>query len=268
MGKNFIAIIPARFASTRLPGKPLRKIAGRPMILHTADRANESGADAVYVATDDERVRQVCEAAGVSVVMTRADHLSGSDRLAEVCDVLQLDDDAIVVNVQGDEPLIAAAVIEQVATLLMQSPDCEMASLYHSLEDPEEVFDPGVVKVVCDKRGRALYFSRAPIPFDRQRYSDRGDRADGADLDGATPALRHIGLYAYRAGFLRRFVSLEPAPIEQVEALEQLRALYYGAGIMMAPACASIGPGVDTEQDLKRVEAMWSRLQAAKQGKT
>lgn len=265
MAKDFIAIIPARFASTRLPGKPLRKIAGRPMILHTADRANESGAEAVYVATDDERVREICETAGVSVVMTRADHVSGSDRLAEVCDVLQLDDDAIVVNVQGDEPLIAAAVIEQVATLLMDNPDCEMASLYHSLEDPDEVFDPSVVKVVCDNRGRALYFSRAPIPFDRERYSER---TAGAGHDGATPALRHIGLYAYRAGFLRRFVSLEPAPIEQVEALEQLRALYYGAGIMMAPACASIGPGVDTEQDLERIEAMWSGFQPTTEGKT
>ena len=165
MKGGFVVVIPARYASTRLPGKPLRNLAGRPMILHTAARAHESGADTVYVATDDDRIRDACVSANVQAVMTRADHRSGSDRLAEVCDVLQLGDDVIVVNVQGDEPLIAPDVIEQVATLLKDNVDCEMASLYDPVDNEEEVFDPNVVKVVCDARGRALYFSRAPHSF-------------------------------------------------------------------------------------------------------
>jgi 3-deoxy-manno-octulosonate cytidylyltransferase (CMP-KDO synthetase) len=251
--ERFVVIIPARYASTRLPGKPLRKIAGLPMILHTVARSRDSGAAVVYVATDDERIRDACAGADVKVVMTRDDHQSGSDRLAEVCDALHLDDNLVVVNVQGDEPLIEPAVIEQVATLLMDNADCEMASLYDPVSDRDEVFDPDVVKVVCDARGRALYFSRAPIPFDRERY--RGHAPIGA-ASSATLALRHIGLYAYRAGFLRRFVDLAPAPLERMEALEQLRALHHGARIMMAQACARSGPGVDTQQDLQRVESL------------
>ena len=223
------------------------------MILHTVARARDSGAAAVYVATDDERIRAACVGADVDVVMTRDDHQSGSDRLAEVCDALQMDDELIVVNVQGDEPLIEPAVIEQVATLLMDHADCEMASLYHPIGEEAEVFDPNVVKVVCDGRGRALYFSRAPIPYDRERYSDRAQKSS---LESGTSALRHIGLYAYRAGFLRRFVLLAPAPLECLEALEQLRALHYGASIMLAEACARSGPGVDTERDLQRVESL------------
>jgi 3-deoxy-manno-octulosonate cytidylyltransferase (CMP-KDO synthetase) len=253
MKEQFVVVIPARYASTRLPGKPLRKIAGLPMILHTVARAQQSGADRVYVATDDQRIGDVCNSAGVDVVMTRDDHQSGSDRLAEVCDEIQLDDSAIVVNVQGDEPLIAPVVIEQVASLLMGNADCEMASLYHLIDDQDDFLDPNVVKVVCDARERALYFSRAPIPF------DRGQASGSAPLNEVLAfhlARRHIGLYAYRAGFLRRFVRFAPAPLERFEVLEQLRALHHGAHIMMAEAEADSGPGIDTEEDLQRIERL------------
>jgi 3-deoxy-manno-octulosonate cytidylyltransferase (CMP-KDO synthetase) len=253
MNERFVAVIPARYASTRLPGKPLRKIAGLPMILHTVARVQESGAAAVYVATDDERIRDVCIAAKVDVVMTRDSHQSGSDRVAQVCDEMQMDDSAIVVNVQGDEPLIAPVVVQQVARLLMDNADCEMASLYHPIDIQSDFFDANVVKVVCDARERALYFSRAPIPFNREQNAAF---APGSEQSPAQLARRHIGLYAYRAGFLRHFVRLAPAPLERFEALEQLRALHHGAHIMMAEACASSGPGVDTEDDLQRVESM------------
>ncbi len=250
MSAAFTVIIPARLASTRLPEKPLREIAGRPMILHVVERARRSGAQEVHVATDDVRIHDVCAAGGAHVVMTRPDHASGSERLAEACEILQLADGDIVVNVQGDEPLIPPALIRQVAGLLASDAGADMASLHHRIEDPREVFDPNVVKVVCDAAGRALYFSRAPIPYDRASF-DLGARS-GA-LAGH---LRHIGLYAYRAGFLRRYVTLSPAPAERSEALEQLRALHHGAVIAMAEACAAPGPGVDTPGDLDRVRSL------------
>jgi 3-deoxy-manno-octulosonate cytidylyltransferase (CMP-KDO synthetase) len=249
IGTSFLAIVPARMASTRLPEKPLRDLAGRPMILHVVDRARESGARAVYVATDDARVEAACAAAGADVVMTAAHHASGSERLAEACDLLGLENTDIVVNVQGDEPLMPPPVIRQVAGLLTAHTDADMASLYHRIEDPQEVFDPNVVKVVCDARGRALYFSRAPIPWEREVFRDPKPRPRG-------PHLRHVGIYAYRAGFLRRYVRLAAADIEEREALEQLRALYHGAVVQMAPACAAPGPGVDTPEDLERVRAL------------
>ena len=247
---GFHVLIPARMASSRLPGKPLMEIGGRPMILHVAARARDSGARSVHVATDHEAIREACEEAGVGVVMTGSGHRSGSERLAEACEVLSLGGSDIVVNVQGDEPLMPARVIRQVAELLEQTPDVEMASLYHPLEEIRDVFDPNVVKVVCDARGRALYFSRAPVPWDRAAFPD-------PDGQGA-PArhFRHIGVYAYRAQFLRRYVALPPAPEETLEALEQLRALYHGATIVMAEAEAHPGPGVDTEADLERVRGM------------
>lgn len=252
MSEAFVVIIPARLASTRLPRKALRKIAGRPMILHVAERARQSGARAVHVATDAESIAAVCEQAGVSVVMTREDHASGSERLAEACSLLRLADDEVVVNVQGDEPLLPPALIGQVAALLAGPVHAAMSSLYHRVTDVAEVFDPNVVKVVCDAAGRALYFSRAPIPWDRDGFAAAaGDRVPGEHL-------RHIGLYAYRAGFLRRYVTLAPSPLECLEALEQLRALHHGEVIAMAEACAAPGPGVDTVQDLQRVRRLLS----------
>jgi len=247
MSSGFVVLIPARLASTRLARKPLREIAGRAMILHVAERARASGAKALHVATDAEAVRRVCERAGVAVVMTRADHASGSERLAEACDRLGLPDDTVVVNVQGDEPLLPPANVAQVAALLEHDPDAAMASLYHDIHDAADAADPNVVKVVCDARERALYFSRAPIPYHRD--AGAGQRQPWA-------CRRHIGIYAYRAGFLRRYVRWAPPPAERLEALEQLRALHHGAVIAMAAAIEEPGPGVDTAQDLARVEAL------------
>jgi 3-deoxy-manno-octulosonate cytidylyltransferase (CMP-KDO synthetase) len=255
MSEDFVVIIPARLASTRLPQKALREIAGRPMILHVAERAMTSGARAVHVATDADAIAGVCAAAGVSVVMTRDDHDSGSERLAEACSRLRLADSAIVVNVQGDEPLLPPALIRQVAGLLADSPGAAMASLFHRITDPAEVFDPNVVKVVCDDSGRAMYFSRAPIPW------DRGTFAQYAGTGAPSEHFRHIGLYAYRAGFLRRYVTLTRAPLERLEALEQLRALHHGETVMMAEACTLPGPGVDTLQDLERVRRIVAGLE-------
>jgi len=250
---DFVVLVPARLASSRLPEKPLREIAGRPMILHVVERARESGARAVHVATDDARIHAACTQAGADALMTAAHHASGSERLAEACDLLGLEDDAIVVNVQGDEPLIPPALIRQVAGLLADHPEAEMASLYHRIDEPRDVFDPNVVKVVCDARGRALYFSRAPIPWERGIFDE------GARGLPHGEHLRHIGIYAYRAGFLRRYVTLPPSDLERREALEQLRALHHGAAIVMAEACAAPGPGVDTPEDLERVRAIAAR---------
>jgi 3-deoxy-manno-octulosonate cytidylyltransferase (CMP-KDO synthetase) len=254
----FRVLIPARLESSRLAAKALMEIAGRPMILHVAARALESGARTVHVATDHESIRDVCAAAGIEVVMTGPEHRSGTERLAEASDVLGLEADEVVVNVQGDEPLMPPLLIRQVAQLLAAHPDSEMASLYHPLTHTREVFDPNVVKVVCDAHGRALYFSRAPIPWDRDAFAGapRGVHA--------ARHFRHIGIYSYRVGFLRRYVSLSTAPEERLEALEQLRALYHGASIRMAPAQAEPGPGVDTAQDLQRVREMLQHGAAGK----
>lgn len=244
---SFVAIIPARFASTRLPGKPLVDIQGKPMVVHVMERALESGADRVIVATDDEQVARAVEAAGGEVCMTRADHHSGTERLAEVIDRYQFADDAIIVNVQGDEPMIPPVIIRQVAENLAKS-EAGMATLAVPIETAEEAFNPNAVKVVMDAKGYALYFSRATIPWDRERF------ATSREEIGDT-FLRHIGIYGYRAGFIRRYVSWEPSPLEHIELLEQLRVLWYGEKIHVAVAKAIPSVGVDTPEDLARVRA-------------
>ncbi|MCH9296597.1 3-deoxy-manno-octulosonate cytidylyltransferase [Pantoea allii] len=244
---SFIAIIPARYASTRLPGKPLVDIHGKPMVVHVMERARESGASRVIVATDHPDVASAVEAAGGEVCMTRADHHSGTERLAEVIEKYQFADDQIIVNVQGDEPMIPAEIVHQVATNLAHS-EAGMATLAVPITDAEEAFNPNAVKVVMDAKGYALYFSRATIPWDRERYAESRDRI-GDTL------LRHIGIYAYRAGFIRRYVGWAPCPLEQIELLEQLRVLWYGEKIHVAVAKTVPGVGVDTPEDLIRVRA-------------
>lgn len=241
---SFTVIVPARLASTRLPNKPLADIGGLPMIVRVAQRAAASGANQVVVATDAQAVVQACQLHGVQALMTRADHVSGSDRLAEAVEQLGLTDDAVVVNVQGDEPLVAPAMIDACAAQLAASPDCVMATVGHALDTPEEFANPNVVKLVADAAGRALYFSRAPIPWWR----------DGGGAPKA--ALRHVGLYAYRAGFLRRFPSLAVSPLEQIESLEQLRVLWHGERIAVHVSVERPGPGVDTPEDLERIRIL------------
>lgn len=246
----FTALIPARLASTRLPDKPLADIGGLPMVVRVAQRAALSGAQQVVVATDDARVIDACNRHDVRAILTRNDHLSGSDRLAEACTQLGLDADAMVVNVQGDEPLIDPALIRAVAQELAARPDCAMSTAAHPIEDLQDFLNPNVVKVVIDRRGSAHYFSRAPIPWWRDGMST------GAPAALPHPApLRHIGLYAYRADFLLRFPSLEPAPTERMESLEQLRALWHGERIAVHVTEHAPAPGVDTPADLERVRA-------------
>jgi 3-deoxy-manno-octulosonate cytidylyltransferase (CMP-KDO synthetase) len=248
---SFTVLIPARMASSRLPDKPLADIAGKPMVVHVAERAAQSGALRVVVACDDARIAQACAAHGVNAVMTRADHASGSDRLAEACTLLGLDGADVVVNVQGDEPLIDPALVQRVATLLAEREDCVMSTAAHPLADVAELMNPNVVKVVLDAAGRALYFSRAAIPWWRDGHA-------GGVTQLPTPApLRHLGLYAYRAGFLRGFPALPPAPLEHCEALEQLRVLWHGHRIAVHVAPHGPGPGVDTPEDLARVRALF-----------
>jgi len=247
---SFTVLIPARLKSTRLPDKPLADLHGAPMVVRVAQRAAASSAGRVVVAADDKRIVDACSAHGVSALLTRTDHVSGSDRLAEACELLGLDGEAIVVNVQGDEPLIATPMIDACASLLGQRSDCVMATVAHAIDDAAEFANPNVVKVVLDAAGRALYFSRAPIPYWR-------DRASGDALPADPQPLRHVGLYAYRAGFLRRFPTLPAAPLEAVEALEQLRVLWQGERIAVHVSAERPGPGVDTPADLERVRALW-----------
>jgi 3-deoxy-manno-octulosonate cytidylyltransferase (CMP-KDO synthetase) len=248
---GFSVLIPARLASTRLPNKPLADIGGKPMVVRVAERALLAGAWQVVVAADDFRTVQACADHGVSAILTRQDHLSGSDRLAEACEQLGLDGDDLVVNVQGDEPLIDPALIGACAALLEQRADCVAATAGHTLTEQADFVNPNVVKLVCDQAGRALYFSRAPLPWWRD-----GSSAGTAALPPGQ-AMRHIGLYAYRAGFLRRFPSLPPAPIEQLESLEQLRILWHGERIAVHFAREAPAPGVDTPDDLARVRSLW-----------
>jgi 3-deoxy-manno-octulosonate cytidylyltransferase (CMP-KDO synthetase) len=246
----FTVVIPARLASTRLPDKPLADIGGAPMVVRVAQRAALSAARAIVVATDHESIRRACEAHGVRALMTRADHASGSDRLAEAATELGLADDATVVNVQGDEPLIEPALIDACAALLAQREDCVMSTVAHAIHDAADYTNPNVVKVVLDAQSRALLFSRAPLPWWR----------DGAPaMPVEPPALRHVGLYAYRAGFLRRFPQLTPAPLERTEALEQLRVLWHGERIAVHVTDTAPGPGVDTPSDLERVRHLYAQ---------
>jgi 3-deoxy-manno-octulosonate cytidylyltransferase (CMP-KDO synthetase) len=250
---TFTVIIPARLASTRLPGKPLADIGGLPMVVRVARRAAASGATRVVVAGDDASIVQACGRHGVQALLTRSDHASGSDRLAEACTLLGLDGDAVVVNVQGDEPMIDPALVARCAAVLAQHPDCVMATAAHPLSTLTEYLNPNIVKVVLDAAGRALYFSRAPLPWQRD------GNGDGARVLPTDPApLRHIGLYAYRAGFLRRFPLLPAAPIEHTEALEQLRVLWHGERIAVHVTHDEPGAGVDTPEDLARVRAFFA----------
>ena len=247
---GFVALIPARLASTRLPGKPLADIAGLPMVVRVAQRAARAGAERVVVAADDERIVQACSAHGVQALLTRGDHASGSDRLAEACERLGLDGAQVVVNVQGDEPLIDPRLVGACAALLQRRSDCVMSTAAHPIATLLDYLDPNIVKVVLDAQGNALYFSRAPIPWPR----DSGDKA----LPQPAPALRHVGLYAYRAEFLRRFPQLQAAPLEHTEALEQLRVLWHGQRIAVHLSEEAPGQGVDTPEDLERVRALFA----------
>ncbi|MFM4963012.1 3-deoxy-manno-octulosonate cytidylyltransferase [Aeromonas bivalvium] len=252
---SFVVVIPARYASTRLPGKPLADIAGRPMVQHVVEKALQSGADRVIVATDDDRVRAALApfvaTSGAEVCMTSPDHQSGTERLAEVCRHYGFTSDTIIVNVQGDEPLIPPAIIRQVADNLAAA-SAPMATLSVPILDAEEAFNPNAVKVVTDKDGYALYFSRAPIPWERDSFAVSREQI-GPWFQ------RHIGIYAYRAGFIERYVTWAPSQLEQVECLEQLRVLWYGEKIHVAQALAAPPVGVDTQADLDKVRALLAR---------
>lgn len=254
----FKVVIPARYAASRLPGKPLLEIAGKPLIQHVHERAQATAAEEILIATDDERIAAACQAFGAEVVMTRADHRSGTDRLAEVIAVRGWSDDTLVVNLQGDEPGMPPALVDQVAAGLAGHGRVGMATLAYPIQDPETLFDPHVVKVVTDAQGYALYFSRAPIPWHRDAF--HGGRQT---LPPGGRFLRHIGLYAYRAAFLARFVVWPPAPLELAESLEQLRVLWHGEGIHVGLATEEPGPGVDTAADVQRLLDFLGRGQAA-----
>ena len=249
----FTVLVPARYASTRLPGKPLADIAGKPMVVRVAERARESGATRVVVATDDARVRDAVTAHGFAACMTRGDHLTGTDRLAEAAAQLGLADDEIVVNVQGDEPLLDAALIRKMADVLAARKDAAIATACHPIDDPAEAFNPNVVKVVLDAAGYALYFSRATIPWARDAFG-----VSTKALPPGLPLYRHYGLYAYRVAFLRAFPALAPAPIERFEALEQLRALWHGYRIAVEITHGTPAPGIDTPEDLARVREIFA----------
>lgn len=252
MSQGFTVLIPARLASSRLPDKPLADIAGLPMVVRVAQRAAQSRAARCVVAADDARIVEACEAHGVPVLLTRTDHASGSDRLAETCALLGLADDAVVVNVQGDEPLIEPSLIDAVADELTQRPDCVMSTAAHAIDQMDDFLNPNVVKVVLDRQHTALYFSRAPIAWWRDGMADAAQRHT---LPSPAP-LRHIGIYGYRAGFLRQFPALAMAPLEQTESLEQLRVLWHGQRIAVHLSAQAPGAGVDTPEDLARVRAL------------
>jgi 3-deoxy-manno-octulosonate cytidylyltransferase (CMP-KDO synthetase) len=263
---GFVAAIPARLASTRLPGKPLADLGGRPMVVRVAERALASGAREVWIATDDPSIVAAAEAHGIRAALTRSDHPSGTDRIAELSRQRGWTDDTIVVNVQGDEPLIDPALIAAVARRLHDTPGASIATACHALHSMHEMFDPNVVKVVLDRRGFALYFSRAPIPYARDAFAAAAPAIAPAAAAAAAaaagtqralpdglPVLRHVGLYAYRTAALRRLSALPPAPIEQFESLEQLRALWHGEPIVVETIAGMPAAGVDTPDDLARV---------------
>ena len=240
---KFSVIIPARYASSRFPGKPLADLGGKPMVVRVCERAKKSGAAAVHVATDDERIAAAVRAHGYSAIMTRADHASGTDRLAEAAKKLRLRDSEVVVNVQGDEPLIAPALIRQVGTLLEKKRQASVSTACHAIHAAAALASPNVVKVVLDREGYALYFSRSQIPYPRE---------------AAAVTYRHAGIYGYRVSFLKKYARLKPSPAEKAEALEQLRVLWHGYRIAVAVSETEIPPGVDTPQDLEAVRRMLS----------
>lgn len=250
---DFVVAIPARYASTRLPGKPLALLAGEPMVLHVARRALSAGAREVWVATDDIRIAETIDGLdGVRVAMTDPGHASGTDRLAECADAAGWDDEVIVVNLQGDEPFAPAAGIRAVASVLAER-GAPMSTLATPVEDAETLFDPNVVKLVQNAAGDALYFSRAPIPWHRDAFAQSREQLAGQHW------LRHIGIYGYRAGFLRRFAAMAPGRLEQIESLEQLRVLEAGYRIAVALSPAAFPPGIDTPEDLERAQALIQR---------
>jgi len=257
---DFVALIPARLASTRLPDKPLADLHGRPMVVRVAERAQAAGAARVAVATDSPRIVDAVRDAGFEAMLTRADHPSGTDRLAEAAAALGLDDERIVVNVQGDEPLIDPLLVRAVAQRLAESPECAIATAAHPIDDLAAWLDPNVVKLVCDRAMRALYFTRAPVPFVRDAMRGFPARLP-ASLDATFAAqrpLRHVGLYAYRVSYLRAHASLPPSPLEALESLEQLRALWHGYRIAVHRSERAAEGGVDTAEDLERVRARWA----------
>ena len=251
----FRVVIPARYASSRLPGKPLADIAGKPMVVRVAEAVAGCGASEILVATDDARIADAVNGHGYEAVMTAADHPSGTDRIAEVAALRGWADDAIVVNVQGDEPLLDPSLVAAVARALQDDGGAAIATAAHPFADAASFLDPNVVKVVTDNAGRALYFSRAPIPWPRDAFA-----AGGREIPDGLKPLRHVGLYAYRGRFLRRFGSLPPAPVEQWEALEQLRALWHGFPIRVVTSESAPAPGVDTEADLRRVREYFASM--------
>jgi 3-deoxy-manno-octulosonate cytidylyltransferase (CMP-KDO synthetase) len=259
---TFVALVPARMASTRLPGKPLADIGGQPMVVRVAEQALRSGASRVAIVTDAIEIAQAARAQGIEAIMTRADHPSGTDRLAEAVQALGLEDREIVVNVQGDEPLLPATLVAQVARALSNDGDAAIATAAHPIVSLADYLSPDVVKVTLDARGRAMTFSRAPLPWDRDGLSTPVGRHDGAvptALREAGLPLRHIGLYAYRVSFLRAYRSLPRSPIEILESLEQLRALWHGFRIAVHVTEDAPPPGVDTPADLERIRATWSQ---------
>lgn len=247
---TFTVLVPARLKSTRLPRKVLADLGGVPMVVRVARRAAESSATRVVVAADDDEIVRACRAHAIDCVLTDPDHATGSDRLAQACTLLGLDGDDLVVNVQGDEPLIDPMLIDACASLLQAHPDCVMSTAAHAIDSTEELLNPNVVKVVLDGAGRALYFSRAPIPWWRDGH------AHGASRLAEPAPLRHIGLYGYHAGFLRRFPQLPACPLETIESLEQLRVLWHGERIAVHVSATRPGPGVDTPEDLERVRKL------------
>lgn len=244
----FKVVIPARYASTRLPGKPLLDIAGKPMIAHVCERALEADAEQVVVATDDARIHDTVSALGLQVVMTDPEHQSGTERIAEVATKLGWDEDTIVVNLQGDEPLIPPSYIRDAAAALAGQSQAGIATLAAKIVEPDEIFNPNAVKVVLDKNDYALYFSRAPMPWNRAHFPDHHDISDKR-----LPHLRHIGLYAYTVGFLQRYCDWSPSPLESIESLEQLRILWHGEKVLVKIVEQTPEAGVDTEDDLWRV---------------
>lgn len=249
MSVRFKVVIPARYGSTRLPGKPLLNIAGKPMIAHVCERAQEADADEIVVATDDQRILQAVTDLGIKAVMTRADHQSGTERIAEVARLCGWAGDEIIVNLQGDEPLIPPAYIRDAAEALADQELAGIATLAAEINDPEEIFNPNAVKVVLNKAGYALYFSRAPIPWERDAFS-----RSGGTPSGKLPYLRHIGMYAYTVDFLNRYCLWDAAKLESVESLEQLRILWHGEAIRVKIVDKTPAAGVDTQEDLLRVE--------------
>ena len=254
---SFNAVIPARHASTRLPGKALLPISGKPMVIRVAERAAQSGAQQIWIATDHHAIANVAHEHGFKACLTKDTHASGTDRIAEVVEQHGWPDDTIVVNVQGDEPLIPPALIRAVAGHLHNHPECAIATACHAIHDEASLRNPNIVKVVLDKNGNALYFSRAPIPWPRDAFNLSAPNTESDGLPDDLPALRHIGIYAYRAGFLRAYSQLVPAAIEQFEALEQLRALYHGYKIGVVITEQAPPGGVDTEQDLHAVRKIF-----------